>query len=229
MDSPFNKLLGALPVEKALNTAHTLRTLASAGIVRFERPDTLLRTGAALIRWGPTPAAGYTASAIRMPNATALHDETGALTFQQVHERSNAIARGLAANGVNEDDGVGILCRNHRGFILATVACSKLGAHALYLNTAFAAPQITDVCQREQPAALIYDEEFGGLCADAAKGRNVFIAWHDGGEVAGHTLDELCSRYPPDDVKPPSEYSLIHSIRPQHCSRRFRSRRASQR
>ena len=33
-----------------------------------------------------------------------------------------------------------IMCRNHRGFIDATVACSKLGAHALYLNTAFAGP-----------------------------------------------------------------------------------------
>ena len=38
-----------------------------------------------------------------------------------------------------------IMCRNHRGFIEATVACSKLGASALYLNTAFAGPQIADV------------------------------------------------------------------------------------
>ena len=57
------------------------------------------------------------------------------------------------------------MCRNHRGFIDATVACSKLGAHALYLNTAFAGPQITDVVDREKPVALIYDEEFEGLIA----------------------------------------------------------------
>ena len=43
------------------------------------------------------------------------------------------------------------MCRNHRGFIDATVACSKLGAGALYLNTAFAGPQIADVLAREQP------------------------------------------------------------------------------
>ena len=41
------------------------------------------------------------------------------------------------------------MCRNHRGFIEATVACSKLGASALYLNTAFAGPQIADVLARE--------------------------------------------------------------------------------
>ena len=44
-----------------------------------------------------------------------------------------------------------IMCRNHRGFIEATVAIAKLGAHALYLNTAFAGPQLTEVVKREKP------------------------------------------------------------------------------
>ena len=60
------------------------------------------------------------------------------------------------------------MCRNHRGFIDATVACSKLGAGALYLNTAFAGPQITDVLKREDPVAVIYDEEFSGLVSEGA-------------------------------------------------------------
>ena len=58
------------------------------------------------------------------------------------------------------------MCRNHRGFIEATVACSKLGASALYLNTAFAGPQIADVLEREDPVAVIYDEEFAELVRD---------------------------------------------------------------
>ena len=60
------------------------------------------------------------------------------------------------------------MCRNHRGFVEATVACSKLGASALYLNTAFAGPQITDVLAREEPAAVIYDEDFANLVAEGA-------------------------------------------------------------
>ncbi|GAC1435793.1 MAG: acyl-CoA synthetase [Solirubrobacteraceae bacterium] len=194
---------------KVVNTAHTVKTLAGTGIVRLERPDTLLRLGVALLRWGPTPAAGYTAAAIRRPDAAALYDETGMLTFKDVHERSNAIARGLKKRGVNEGDGVGILCRNHRGFILATVACSKLGAHALFLNTAFAAPQITDVCEREKPQALIYDEEFAELCAGAAKGRKCFIGWHDGDDVEGETLDDLCRSEDGSDISPPSERGRV--------------------
>ena len=77
-----------------------------------------------------------------------------------------------------------IMFRNHRGFIDATVACSKLGAHALYLNTAFAGPQITEVVKREKPVALIYDAEFEGLTHEAGQRRKRFIAWHDGADEA---------------------------------------------
>ena len=62
--------------------------------------------------------------------------------------------------GIGPGDGVAIMCRNHRGFIETVVACSKLGAHALFLNTAFSKPQLTDVLEREEPAALVYDQEF---------------------------------------------------------------------
>jgi acyl-CoA synthetase (AMP-forming)/AMP-acid ligase II len=55
----------------------------------------------------------------------------------------------------------------------------KLGTTALYLNTAFAGPQITDVVKREDPKALIYDQEFAGLTAEAGKRRKRFLAWTD--------------------------------------------------
>ena len=160
----------------------TARTLAEAGILRPTRPDKALRIANALRRWGPTPAAGYTASAIRHPDATAIIDELGTLTFEEVHRRTNALAHSLSDAGVKEGDAVAIMIRNHRGFIDATVACSKLGAHALYLNTAFAGPQITEVVKREKPVALVYDSEFEGLTHEAGRRRKRFIAWHDGGE-----------------------------------------------
>ena len=45
------------------------------------------------------------------------------------------------------------MARNHRGFVEATVAAAKLGADLLYLNTAFAGPQLVDVLEREKPDA----------------------------------------------------------------------------
>ena len=39
-----------------------------------------------------------------------------------MHRRSNALARGLAGFGVGEGDSVAIMCRNHRGFVDASLA-----------------------------------------------------------------------------------------------------------
>ena len=122
-------------------------------------------------------------------------DELGTLTFREIDERTNALAHGLAANGIGEGDNVGLMCRNHRGFIESVVACSKLGANVLFLNTAFSGPQLTDVAQREQPKALIYDHEFEELIHDASRRRKRFIAWHDAddGKPKDPLLEDLAA------------------------------------
>ena len=116
---------------------HTLVTLTRAGIVHPERPDHLWHTARALLRYGTTPAAGYSAAARNHPNEPAIIDELGTLSFKEVEQRTNAIAHALRADGVEQGDGVAIMCRNHRGWIDAVLACSKLGANALFMNTAF--------------------------------------------------------------------------------------------
>jgi fatty-acyl-CoA synthase len=184
---------------------HTAKTLVDAGIIRPVRPDKLLRIGMALYRFGPTPAAGYSSAAIRNPHDVAIVDELGTVTFEEVHLRTNALAHALSDSGIGEGDGVAIMCRNHRGFVDVTVACSKLGAHALYLNTAFAGPQIEDVVQREGPRAIVFDEEFRGLIGKAGVRRKRFVAWHDEESGDDPTLDELIAAGDPDDVVPPAE------------------------
>ena len=89
----------------------------------------------------------------------------------QVEARSNAIARGLAGYGVGPGDGVAILCRNHRWFVEASLACAKLGANTIYLNTSFAGPQVSEVMARESSKAIIYDEEFSATVAPAGSSR----------------------------------------------------------
>jgi fatty-acyl-CoA synthase len=186
---------------------HTLVTLAGTGILRPSRPDRMLQTAVALARWGPTPAAGYTVAAARYPDETAVVDELGTLTFREVHERSNALAHAWSDLGIGEGDGVAIMCRNHRGFIDATVACSKLGAHALFLNTAFSGPQLADVAEREKPKAIVFDQEFTELIEDAGKGRKRFIAWSepDAPKTRDKTVEDLIEKGDRADVVPPSE------------------------
>src|ERR1700716_1711806 len=167
-------------LDRVGNTAQAVKVLADAGVIRPMRPEKAVHMAATMLRWGPTPASGYTISAVRRPDNVGIIDELGTLTFREIHERTNALANAWSDLGIGEGDGVAILCRNHRGFIDATVACSKLGANALYLNTMFAGPQITDVCAREKPKAIVYDQEFEELIQEAGKRRKRFVAWFDG-------------------------------------------------
>jgi fatty-acyl-CoA synthase len=185
----------------------TVATLAQAGIIRPQRPDRLLHAGVALVRWGATPAAGFKAAASRFPDDLALIDEAGTLTFREVHERTNALAHVLAAEGVGPGDRVAIMCRNHRGWVEAYVATNKLGAHALFMNTAFSGPQLTDVAQREDPKVVIFDDEFAGALADAAAGRTRLVAWHDPDrEREDRTLESLIAATSDvSDLAPPPE------------------------
>jgi acyl-CoA synthetase (AMP-forming)/AMP-acid ligase II len=189
---------------------HVARTLLGTGIFAPSRPDRTLRSLAALRRWGATPAAAYMGAAARYPSRAAIVDERGTLTFEQVHRRTNALAHALAQAGIGEQDGVAIMARNHRGFIEASVACSKLGASALYLNTAFAAPQIADVIEREGPVAVIFDEEFAELVRSGAEGRKRFIAWGEpGASPQDPLLEDLIAGADDGDLKPPQEKGRV--------------------
>jgi acyl-CoA synthetase (AMP-forming)/AMP-acid ligase II len=185
----------------------TARTLAGAGVLHPGRPDHVLGAVRALVRFGPTPAGGYGASAERYGSETAIIDELGTLTFAEVHERTNALANALRADGIEAGDSVGVMCRNHRGFVDAVIACSKLGANVLFLNTAFSGPQLTDVAKREKPKALIYDHEFEELIHDASRRRKRYIAWHDtdDGKRKDRLIEDLIAGGDTRDLTPPRE------------------------
>ena len=190
--------------QAASDKAFEVRVLREAGILEPLRPDKALKIGATFLRWGASPATGIATAAIHHPGATALIDERGSLSFEQLHRRSNALADSLARMGIGYGDGVGVMCRNHRGFIEATLAAAKLGAAALYLNTMFAGPQLAEVMRREGPKALIYDEEFGELLEDVDGGVRRIVAWADG-EPDAPTLDSLIAAGEEADRRPPED------------------------
>ena len=118
--------LGSLP-----DVPFNIKTLAEAGVIRPMRPDKLARIAREIARWGASPAAGIIGAAILRGDDVGLYDEKGELTFADMNRRSNALARALQSEGVGAGDGVAIMARNHRYFIEATVAVSKLGAAKL--------------------------------------------------------------------------------------------------
>jgi len=184
--------------------AFELRVLRESGILAPQRPDKTAKVIAAFLRWGASPALGITTAAIKHPHEPALIDERGSLTFEELHRRSNALAHAFERMGVGHGDGVGIMCRNHRGFIEATLATAKLGASALYLNTMFAGPQLAEVTRREAPKALVYDEEFADLLEGVDASVIRVVGWADG-ETDAPTLDSLIAANEDSNLKPPPD------------------------
>jgi acyl-CoA synthetase (AMP-forming)/AMP-acid ligase II len=183
-----------------------LKVLHEAGVVAPMRPDKALRVGATFVRWGASPATGVTIAAIEHPHEIAVLDERGALSWERLHRRSNALADSFARLGIGSGDGVGIMCRNHRGFLEATLAAAKLGASALYLNTMFAGPQLAEVMVREGPKALVYDQEFEGLLAGVPGDVTRIVGWvEDEAGASGLTLDGLIAAGDDADRTPPPD------------------------
>jgi fatty-acyl-CoA synthase len=196
-------------VAGASATGTTLKVLGQAGVIRPHHPVALARVVKVLRDWGTGPAGGFTAAALLDPRRTALIDELGSLTFDEMHRRSNALARAFADLGVSEGDSVALMCRNHRGFVDASIATAKLGADILYLNTAFAGPQLVEVLEREQPVLVVHDEEFTGLLAKAHVGTSV-LAWTDGdAESDDPTLESLIAGQRDDDLDPAGRHGRI--------------------
>jgi fatty-acyl-CoA synthase len=194
--SQLTRALLRLPVE-----AQALATLVGSGMVGPERPDKLFSMYQALDRYGAMGAAA-TVAAIRHGDRPAVVDELGTVTYTEMDRRSNALANALRARGVNENSGVGILCRNHRGIYDASYAALKVGARALYLNTDFSGPQAAEVSAREGIDTIIYDQEFAETVAavDARNGR--FVAWTDDSSSHDPTLESLIAAGNPQPPPP---------------------------
>src|SRR5690242_19720649 len=103
--------------QSASDSAFEVRVLREAGILELLRPDTAAKIAYTFVRWGASPGCGIAIAALHHPEATAIVDERGELTYEELHRRSNALAHGLGKLGIGFGDGVGIMCRNHRGFV----------------------------------------------------------------------------------------------------------------
>ena len=132
------------------------------GMVNPVRPDQAVRAFAAMRRYGAFGGLiAYTAA--RYGDAPAITDEGGTITFRQLDETSNALARGLQANGVRAGGVIGALNRNHRSVLVTLSAANRIGVRMVLMNTGFAAPQLADVAARERVSCVLADDEFADL------------------------------------------------------------------
>ncbi|MDX6249960.1 MAG: fatty-acyl-CoA synthase [Kribbellaceae bacterium] len=201
-------------VRGAAEAAGVSVALLRSGVWRSVRPSQLVLIERALRQWGQSVAALGAIAAIRYPDRPAVIDERGSLTYRELDQRCSRQSAELHAQyGIVAGSKVAVLCRNHRWFLEATLAASRLGADLLFVNTEFAPPQLKAVLERHQPDLLIHDEEFT-VEADIPR----VLAWHDGDDGRGRgsggaSLDELANGSAPEPPKPdkPGNITILTS------------------
>jgi fatty-acyl-CoA synthase len=186
--------------EKARVAAIGAGAIVRSGMLRPESPRRFARAAKASRRWDRTLAGAVAVNAARSPYGICVIDDSGAVMHGEMHERTNRIANALADLGLGPGNRIGLLCRDSRHFIAATVAVSKLGADLLLMNTAFSGPQLMEVVTREGVVALIYDDEFSSLMDDAPDGLRRVVA--DG--VGDGSLDALARAGSDLEPEPPA-------------------------
>ncbi|MCW3014645.1 MAG: putative fatty-acid-CoA synthetase FadD [Solirubrobacterales bacterium] len=160
----------AEPARRVSLEVRSLAALARAGAVGVQSPDKLLATVNAMRRFGPFGAAPKIA-AWRHGPYPAIADEWGEITFDELEEQVNRLTNAWQAQGLGVGATIGILCRNHRAPLIASFAASRLGANAVWLNTAFSARQVKEVAEREGVDFLVYDEGFAEMVAEITPAR----------------------------------------------------------
>jgi acyl-CoA synthetase (AMP-forming)/AMP-acid ligase II len=179
--------------DRLTETLGIVATMGRARLLAPMRPDKYLRIAQAMQRENMAVTSGFAAAAQRCPDRPGLVDELGTLTWREIDQRADALAAALQALPGGQPKVLGLMARNHRGFVESLIAANRIGADVLLLNTSFAGPALAEVVQREGVDAVIYDEEFAET-VDRALADNtdatLIIAWTDGPQD-GLTVEKL--------------------------------------
>jgi fatty-acyl-CoA synthase len=165
-------------VERFGDEAYFAAVCIRSGMVGPELPHKVAQMLLAFERHGML-AGAVTIGAIRHGDRVAIRDERGDVTYNQLDERTNALANAWREEGLEPGDGVAILVRNHRGFLESVFAAAKLGAKIILLNTSFAGPQIREVAEREGTDLLVYDDEYAEVLEGVDPPHGRWRAWVD--------------------------------------------------
>lgn len=127
------------------------------------------------------------------PHRLAVIDDDGELTYHQLREDSQALARHLLSL---ELDGIrlGVMARNGRGIITPLTAKGYAGATIFLLNIGSSGEQLAGVIEENDINVLVIDDEFLDRVPEQRDGLHVIIA-HESREHTGErTLAQIVSR-----------------------------------
>jgi fatty-acyl-CoA synthase len=194
-------------VSRVAELANAVKRLHDTGIIDLANLSVTLQTVKNSRVYGPQATMAIQGGR-KYPSLPAVVDERGTLTYRQVDDMSTALARGLKRLGIGAGSVVGLLCRDHRGLIIAMASCGELGARLVLINTGFAKPQFAQVCERECVKVVLHDSEFSGLLDALPADLPRVLTWVDDGidvPAGVQTIDDIIAANPSEPLPAPSK------------------------
>jgi len=194
-------------LSRAAEMAKAAKRLHDTGIIDLGNLGVTLQTVKNSRVYGPQATMAIQGGR-KYSSLPAFVDERGTLTYKQVDDMSSGLARGLTRLGVDEGSVVGLLCRDHRGLIIAMASCGKLGARLVLMNTGFAKPQFAQVCERENVKVVLHDSEFLSLLDALPADLPRLLTWVDDGTDLPDdvpTIDSIIATNSTEPLPPPTK------------------------
>lgn len=104
----------------------------------------------------PAPARLFEMLDRPSPDAPLLICDDGTITYGQLRDRAARFAAGLRAHGVERGDRLALALPNCAEWVVAAMACSRLGVAVLSLNVRLGGKELSDLISRTTAKALIY-------------------------------------------------------------------------
>ncbi|VFB10602.1 non-ribosomal peptide synthetase [Aeromonas salmonicida] len=143
-----------LPLEAGTDRAALVAELASLPL-DYPRRDTLL--------------CHIERRAAQFPDALAVSDGEGALSYGELESRANRLAHWLQSCGVTPGAAIGIQAKRDVAFVIALLACWKAGAAYVPLDPAYPAERLAHILS-DASIALVLGGEPDARLAEAIKG-----------------------------------------------------------
>lgn len=139
-----------------------------------------------------TADAAFRAAVAASPDAEALVEGSVRHSYAELDALVDRLAASLSERGVRQGDRVAVFLGNCWEAVVAVLGIARLGAVLVPVGSRLRRPELEYVLVDAEPAALIYDHEFGGELPPASVAPGPAMRFRVGGPTdAGDVFDAL--------------------------------------
>jgi amino acid adenylation domain-containing protein len=136
--------------------------------------------------------------ALQTPDAVALAAEGAQLTYKELNQKANQVARHLQVLGVEAEHRVAVYMHRSLDMVVGVLGILKTGAAYLPIDPAYPLERVRFMLEDAMPAAILTHTKRAATLPKAA--RNVLCMDSDWAEIRKQSLDNLSSSLAPEGL-----------------------------